>query len=100
MASRQQQRKQLVSYVVRQRVNGTIALGDLPIDRQFVGTRLWRLRMLVNLLNRLLDTVGDEGHPPAEATGSKTVADDDKMDALRRDVEYQRHVLTRLLLMK
>ncbi|WP_327114573.1 hypothetical protein OHB12_34930 [Nocardia sp. NBC_01730] len=51
--------------------------------------------MLVNFLNRLVNTLGDEGYPDAGASGFKAVAPDEDEALLRKESEFQKNLLTR-----
>lgn len=51
--------------------------------------------MLVNLLNRLVDTFGDEGYPDTGAPGLNAVVSDEEAALRRRESEYQKYLLSR-----
>ncbi|WP_441953015.1 hypothetical protein [Nocardia sp. 2TAF39] len=51
--------------------------------------------MVVNFLNRLVNTLGDEGYPAAGASGLKGVAPDAEAALLRKESEFQKYLLTR-----
>ncbi|MEU4345161.1 hypothetical protein AB0H00_28555 [Nocardia sp. NPDC023852] len=51
--------------------------------------------MLVNFLNRLVNTLGDEGYPAAGASGLKAVSPDEEAALLREESEYQKYLPTR-----